>query len=41
VSEWQQLLTGLYAAEVQEPFVLKTLGMTLWNLIYLKARPVR
>jgi SAM-dependent methyltransferase len=41
VAEWQALLAGLYAPEVQEAFALKLLGVTLWNLIYLKGRPLR
>lgn len=38
---WQELLAGLYVSEVQETFALKSLGVTLWNLIYVKGRPAR
>ena len=36
---WEELVRGFFELVVVEPFVLRFAGVSLWNMIYVKARP--
>ena len=39
LEQWQHLFEEAYEAVVFEPFQIRMLGVTLWQLIYFKGRP--
>jgi hypothetical protein len=36
LGEWKQLFSDLFQPVVFEPYLLRGLGATLWNMIYFK-----
>lgn len=38
VSDWQQICSAIFETVVFEPYEVKALGVTLWNMVYFKGR---
>jgi len=41
LEEWRELFTGIFEPVVFEPFVLTSLGLALWEVVYFKGRTKR